>query len=182
MTPEEVEKQLTQLTSNFDTEAAEALLSIAMNGVVYVRERVQEKGLKSDNTAFKGYSTVPLPLNWFEKQATPNQMSRIRANKKYKKDGLSYLDFRRETGKQVAHKDLTFSGDMWRETGIVQQNQANGKLEIVVGGLTQDAKLKHEWMTNQQGQYLLPTDQELNLQKNDLKEEIDAIVKKYLSI
>lgn len=180
MTPEEVQNQLTNLVRNFDTEAAEVLLSVAMNSVVYVRERVQEKGLKSDRTAFKGYSVNPLPLHWFEKQATPTQMSRLKKNPKYKKDGLSYFDFRQETGKQVGYKDLTFSGEMWRETGIVQRNNISGKFEIVVGGLTEEAKQKHGWMTNQQGQYLNPTDDELNLQVTDLKEGIDDIVKKYL--
>lgn len=182
MTHEQLEKQMTSLLTNFNTEAAKALLSVAMNGVVYTRERVQEKGVKTDGSSFKGYSVNPLPLYFHEKQATPAQMTRLKQNKKYKKDGLSYLDFRRETGKQVGYKDLTFSGDMWRQTGIVQETNQSGKLEILVGGLTEEAKQKHEWMTTQQGAYLNLTDQELNLQKQDLQEEIDSIVKKYLLI
>jgi len=182
MTPEEVQQQMTSLLTNFNTEAAKALLSVAMNGVVYTKERVQEKGVKTDGTSFKGYSVNPLPLYFHEKQATSSQMTRLKQNKKYKKDGLSYLDFRRETGKQVGFKDLTFSGDMWRQTGIVQETSQSGNIQIVVGGLTEEAKQKHAWMTRQQGDYLNLTDQELNLQKQDLQEEIDSIVKKYLLI
>lgn len=180
MTPEEAEKQLLALSTNLTPELAKASLVIAADMLDRVQQRVQEEGKKSDGTLFKPYSTNPLPLYFFEKQATQAQLNRLKKNKNYKKYGLSYEGFRRETGKQTRHKDLTFTGQMWRNTGVVQQTSGEGVTVITIGGLSEESRQKHEWMTQQQGVYLQLTETELNLQTTNLNKAVNEIVLKYL--
>lgn len=180
MTPEQVIASLTNVTKSIDMELAELALSTALDMKERIQDRVQEEGKKSDGSELSPYSQNPLPLYFYEKQATPVQMERLKKNKRYKEEGLSYFGFRQETGKQTGHKDLTYTGRMWSETGVKQTTNQNGKVTVSVGGLTPQSQEKHEWMTSQQGVYLQPTEKEIAEQTTILNNGIEKIVTKYL--
>ena len=79
-----------------------------------VKKRVQNKGLKSDGTAMKPYSTKPL-----------YRPSGKRGEGQKKKYPGGYKEFRTEVGNQTNHRDLTLSGDMfdtWRPMPVDQQS------------------------------------------------------------
>jgi len=79
-----------------------------------VKKRVQNKGLKSDGTAMKPYSTKPL-----------YRPSGKRGEGEKKKYPGGYKEFRTEVGNQTNHRDLTLSGDMfdtWRPMPVDQQS------------------------------------------------------------
>lgn len=179
MTPEDAEQKMLALTQNFATESAEALLVTARDTLDIVKQRVQEEGIGSDGKSLKPYSVRPLPVYYFEGRAKKSTMDRIKKDKKYKK-GISYFDLRIEDGKQVQHKDLTFSGDMFRQTDISQVENEQGMSTIIISGLTPDAKKKLEYLTLQQGKFLDLTDSELAKQTAALTKRIETIINNYL--
>jgi len=82
---------------------AKVLREAAINSAVEVKDRVQQKGMKSDMTSLPPYSTNPF--------ARPRG---IRGTGKWKKYEGGYKEFRESHKKQTAHMDLTLSEDMFK--------------------------------------------------------------------
>jgi hypothetical protein len=83
-----------------------------------VKDRIQQKGIKSDGSQMAPYSTKPF--------ARP---SGIRGTGKVKKYPGGYAEFRTKKGRQTDHRDLTLSGDMfdtWRPFAVDQQSWGAG--------------------------------------------------------
>lgn len=179
MTPQEAEDKMANLIQNFSQEAAEALLITARDTLDIVKQRVQEEGIGSDGKPLEPYSVKPLPVYYFENRVKKSTFNRIKKDKKYKK-GISYFDLRVEDGKQVQHKDLTFTGDMFRQTDISQIENSEGVSTIIISGTTPDAKKKLEYLTLQQGKFLDLTDTELNKQTEALNKRIQTIIETHL--
>lgn len=106
-----------QQKSNFQEASipAKVLREAAIFSAGEVKDRVQQKGVKSDGTSLPPYSTKPF--------ARP---SGIRGTGKYKKYPGGYKEFRESHKRQTKHMDLTLSGDMidksWRPKPIDNQS------------------------------------------------------------
>jgi hypothetical protein len=81
---------------------AKVLREAAINSAVEVKDRVQQKGMKSDMTSLPPYSTNPF--------ARPRG---IRGKGKIKFYPGGYKEFRESNKKQTNHMDLTLSDDMF---------------------------------------------------------------------
>ena len=91
---------------------AKVLRQAAIDSAGDVKDRVEQKGLKSDGTALPPYSTNPF--------ARP---SGIRGKGKWKKYPGGYKEFRESVKRQTGHMDLSLSGDMfgsWRPKPVDQ--------------------------------------------------------------
>lgn len=91
---------------------AKVLREAAITSAGDVKDRVQQKGVKSDESSLPDYSTKPF--------ARP---SGIRGKGKWKKYPGGYKEFRESHKRQTKHMDLTLSGDMfdtWRPKPIDQ--------------------------------------------------------------
>lgn len=89
---------------------AKVLREAAIFSAGDVKDRVQQRGVKSDNTSLPPYSTNPF--------ARPRG---IRGTGKWKKYPGGYKEFREQNKRQTQHMDLTLSGDMfdtWRPKPI----------------------------------------------------------------
>jgi len=74
-----------------------------------------------------------------------------------------YEKYRKAHGRQTGHVDLTFSGDMFRNFNIYPIQNGFG-----LGFSSQDEFNKMEWLTDQKGVFILPSEQEKELAAKDI--------------
>lgn len=55
-----------------------------------------------------------------------------------------YKKFKVKSGKDVGFTNLTFSGEMWRKTGITSTGQGDKGYEVIIGGLDVETEKKIE--------------------------------------
>lgn len=131
-----------QLKSDLERVAVKAvndMLSLTIN-------RVTQTGTASDGAAFTPYSTKQVGAwRYLGKSRTDSAEGKVRAKVK-KKEPLSYAEFRRLNGLKTDKKIFEFTGEMWRQTGIVAVTSENGKVTVIVAGkndLTNDKLAGH---------------------------------------
>lgn len=119
-----------------------------------VKNRIQQRGIKSDGTAMKPYSTKPL-----------YRPSGKRGEKEKKKYPGGYKEFRESEGMQTNHRDLTLSGDMfdsWRPLPVDQQSWG---VAFVTSDMAQRANWQEQGSKGAQGPVFSQT----------VKEEADTL-------
>ena len=131
-----------------------------------VKGRIQQKGIKSDGTQMRPYSTRPF--------ARP---SGLRGTGKVKKYPGGYAEFRTSKGRQTNHRDLTLSGDMfdtWRPFPVDQQSYGIG---FASPKMAQRANLQEYGSKGAQGPIFAQT---INEQKHTMRAINDEAIR-YLS-
>lgn len=85
----------------------------------------------------------------------------------------SYANYRRKHGRQTGHVDLTFSGDMFRNFNIYPIRNGFGL------GFSSKAEFdKMEWLTDQKGEFILPSEQEQALAEKDIFKAAQDVAKR----
>lgn len=108
--------------------------SVALNAFALVNDRVINQGTDETGSSFgDGYSETPLPAFFYEGKSLNSGGEDAVAKAKKEGDGLSYKDFRSANNLQTGFVDLNFSGQMWRDIGVVRQTNENGIITTVVG-------------------------------------------------
>ena len=80
---------------------------------------------------------------------------------------------RKSKGRQTAHVDLTFSGDMFRDFNLYPINKGFGL------GFSSKAQFdKMEWLTDQKGVFILPSEQEKELAAKDIIKAAQNVAKR----
>lgn len=80
---------------------------------------------------------------------------------------------RRKHGRQVGHVDLTFSGDMFRNFNIYPIRNGFG---LGFGSKAEFDKM--EWLTDQKGVFILPSEQEKDLAAKDIIKAAQNVAKR----
>lgn len=98
--------------------------------------RIQTTGVDASGKPFKGYSTAPLPFDYFEERIL--NKSNFNKAKKDSRDGLiSYKDIRSKVeGLNVAFKDFTYSGQLFGQTGVAIILVGSNTYRAIIGGQT----------------------------------------------
>lgn len=80
---------------------------------------------------------------------------------------------RQNKGRQTAHVDLTFSGDMFRDFNLYPIRNGFGL------GFSDKAQFdKMEWLTDQKGEFILPSEAEKQLAAKDILTAANNVVKR----
>lgn len=178
------------IISSLDAELQKASEEFAMSALGLVVNRIQQEGIPG-----RKYSTNKLPAFWFEDKAL-NGGGRALVEKHMKKkerafykmvgekvrnnkaidemeNGISYDEWRQANGLQVNHVDLTFSGRMMQNLGVLGTKR-NGNIWVtVIGGTNAEVIMKLEYTTKMFGKWLKPTDQEKDLLQMQFQKRID---------
>ena len=114
------------------TREAESI-QIASELRALVRNRVQNDKTDANGTSFGGYSQKVVPQYYYYGRSLSEG-----AEDKVKEGEwlLSYEDFREDNNLQVEAKDFTFSGDMWRNTGVIDVRNTDASTAVTYGGQT----------------------------------------------
>ena len=153
-------------------------IQIADEVMKQVRNRVQEKKIDADGSAFGQYSQALVP-QWFfyGKSNTDTAEADLRAGDWF----VSYADFRELNNLDSGDINFTFSGDMWRNTGVVQVQNGNESTTVTIGG--QDARSQDilAWQEPRYGNIIEASEQEIEFATEAHRERIFGIINRFLT-
>jgi hypothetical protein len=113
-----------------------------------IKLRVTNSGKDAQGGAFTPYSTTQMPsFFYFGKSRNASAEQRVQRSSK---KTLSYKDFRTLNGLETNKKNFEFTGDMWRNFGVVDTKYSNGIVSVTIGGTSDDAANKIAWLSAQE--------------------------------
>jgi len=150
-------RELAQLID--DTREEESII-IANDLAALMRNRVQNDKVDETGASYGQYSQAVVPKYYYYGKSL-NQAGEEQVN-----NGdyfLSYETFREYNGQPTDAKNYTFSGEMWRDTGVVLVENSNTRTDVVIGGQTSRAAELLEYNSTRDNINLLaPSEQEIN--------------------
>ena len=158
-----------ELNANREDES----IIIANDVMAQVRTRVQERKVNADGTAFGQYSQALLP-QWFyyNRSKTDTAEADLKAGPWF----VSYADFRDLNNLPSDDIDFTFTGDLFRTTGIVNvQNDADATT-VTLGGQNARSAQILEWQEPRYGNIIEPSEQEQEFAFNAHRKRIENLI------
>lgn len=89
----------------------------------------------------------------------------------------SYKKIRSKRGFETAFTNLTFTGEMWRSTSIIEANQQGNKYVVSIGGNTSITKDKILWNSERYGDILRTSSVEEDKLASQVNESLNQIIK-----
>lgn len=143
-----------------------------------VRRRVQTDKEDSDGSGFGGYSqaVVPQPFYW-GKSLSQGAEDAVKAGGWF----LSYETFRELNNQPTDAKNYTFTGEMWRDTGITFVENTTTTTEVRIGGQTTRAAELLAFNSSRDGVNLLSaSDEEIEFVREAHTERIVNIINEFI--
>jgi len=176
----DVIKALRRTADEIDQRIPEILLGQEITAKSLIQDRIQETGKDSKGAQLGNYSDTKLPPFFFIGKGTKATDAKLQTLAKEGKK-ISYKEFRKLDGKQGDYVDLTFSGKMWRETGVVKQGKQGQSAVIVIGQKTERSQKIAGYNEERYGNYLSLSDEELEILAEDVAAEVEDIINKNLN-
>ena len=107
--------------------------SVALNAYAIVKDRVINEGQNGSGKSLGNYSTNELPLFFYSGRSLNQGGEKAIAKAKKEKKGLSYKDWRNANNLETDHVSLSFTGQMWKDIGVVKQIVEGNKIITTVG-------------------------------------------------
>jgi hypothetical protein len=152
-------------------------IQIADEVIKQVRNRVQEKKVDADGSAFGQYSQAKLP-QWFFYGKSNNDSAE--ADLKAGDWFISYSEFRELNNLDSGDINFTFSGDMWGNTGVIQVQNGAESTTVTIGG--QDARSQDilAWQEPRYGNIIEANEQEIEFATEAHRERIFGTINRFL--
>ena len=157
------------------TREQESIL-IGKETIALVRLRVQNSKKNEFGQPFGQYSIIQMP-SWmfFGKSLKPSAESEVNDL-----DELSYAEFRDINGLDSEDIDFTFSGDMWRNTGVKMVQSSGAQTVVIVGGQTTRAQDIIDWQEERYGNIIAINEEEERFVIEAHEERVFGIIEKFL--
>ena len=189
MKPEEFKNNLEQFHQRLLVELPRINEAIAHNAYALVRDRIINDGKKGDGSSLGGYSKNELPLFFYKGKSLNAGGEKAIEKAKKENKGLSYHDFREANNRPTDHKTFSFSGQTWRDVGVIKQVVENGTITTTVGAKntvsrtsgnkTIDTDTILEGLKEQSGDFLTVTKQEEDLLARTYDAELQKLIDKF---
>lgn len=119
---------------------------IAANDLASViAARVVQRGENANGQLFSPYSSTPYYASSFKGKARRNITPLARGTK------ITYGKFRELQGLNATPKNFEFTGDMWRNFGVIEVSESNGVIKANIGGKTESSAKKIAILSKQEG-------------------------------
>lgn len=150
---------------------------MAMNTMALVVNRIQQEGVEG-----KTYSKNKLPVFFFvgrelnaggkalverhkkkkDRDSAKKKGEKVRKNQGLDdlEPGISYEEWREANGLQTAHVDLTFSGRMFQNLGIIGTVKTGDSYVTIIGGIDKEVKDKLQWNAKRFGDFMATNNEE----------------------
>lgn len=150
--------------------------SRAITGTALIVKRLRERGIDANGTAYPKYSKNKLPTFFFLEKGTKKAQS-ILSDEQYD-EGVSYEEWRELNGRQIDHRDFTFTGRMLNNLQIVGTGRdAEGYFVEVFAKATDEVK-KLQYTEELSGDILKVSKKEEDLLAQDFDDDIQDIIDK----
>ena len=165
--------RLKVLVDEMNASREDESILIANDVMAQVRNRVQERKVDADGTAFGQYSQALVPQWFFYDKAIS-----LGADKKLKTGPyfVSYADFREYNNLPSDDINFTFTGDLFRTTGIVKVENENDITTVVLGGQNARSEQILEWQEPRYGNIIEPSEQEQEFAFNAHRKRIENLI------
>lgn len=169
---------------------------LALNAYALIKDRIQNEGLTGES-----YSTNEIPLffrkggktiapfsNAKNKAGENFFLKKVKTNAKLPKneqEGISYKEWREANNLQSNHVDLKFTGETWKDIGVVKTIVSHDKITTTVGakntkvrkyGTTTSEVL--EGLGDRYGNFLQPTKEQEEMLTKALEQKITNLINK----
>lgn len=154
---------------------------VALNALALITNRIQQEGLPNKPR----YSSNKVPaflylLDGGRKLDTEQTRAFVRRKVK-QKDMTNWAEIRNAHGNQSAFVDLTFTGRMWQNTGIVDTVRVGNNFITIIGGLDREVKDKLQWNAKRYGTFFIANEEEQKLLAEILENRLTTLIQKAFS-
>ena len=176
MTIDEAIQEVDNLINDFDVKMSKVSEMAALDAKAIIILRIQNEGIG------KTYSTKKIPAylllldeNKLDTQKTIDFV-KSKANAEEKEDRYTnWAEVREAHGNQSAFVDLTFTGRMLNNIGIIRTEVKDRVYHTYVGGFTEEVRQKIAWNVDRYGDFFQPTAEEEEILKLSTQENIDKL-------
>lgn len=172
---EDVIRTLEETADQLEQEIPVLLLEQQVTAKSLVQDRVQETGKDAKGKQLGEYSDTKVPAFFFfgvGKKSTDAKLKKLQMEGK----GISYSDFRRLDGKQNKHVDLTFTGRLWRETGLKAQTSDKKRSTIIIGQTSERSEKIAGYLEKRYGNFLALNSEEIAEISENLTLDVEEII------
>lgn len=165
------------LVDEIEGNREEESVVIAGDVMAQIRNRVQERKVDADGSPFGQYSQALVP-QWFFYGKSNNQTAEadLRAGDWF----VSYAEFRDLNGLSSDDIDFTFSGDLFKTTGVVTVENENDSTTVVLGGQNARSEQILEWQEPRYGNIIEPSEQEIEFAFDAHRERVFNTINRIL--
>ena len=148
----------------------------AITGTALIVKRLRERGIDANGTAYPKYSKNKLPTFFFLEKGTKRAQSKLSGDEF--DEGVSYEEWRELNGRQIDHRDFSFTGRTLNSLGIVKTGRDSSGYVVEVFAKGTDEVKKLGYLEEQSGDILTPSKQEEKLLTQDFDDDIQDIIDK----
>ena len=142
-----------------------------------VRLRVQNDKEDSQGNSFGAYSTTLVPKFFFyNKSMSGAAEKKVRSRPSL----MSYEDLRADNNLETDSKDFTFSGEMWRNTGVTEVKNTTQSTSVSIGGTSSRSERLIGLNSERDGNIIEPNEQEIQNAVEAHTERVLKVINKYL--
>lgn len=169
--------RLKLLIEDLNASREEDSIKVAVDLSAGIRKRVSNDKVNADGTPFGQYSNALLP-RWFfyGKSRTNGADQKVRSGNYF----LSYAEFREINGLQSGDIDFLFTGEMWKNTGVVLVENNTDTCLVQIGGQTQRSQDILKWQEPKHGNIIEPSEKEINDVRSAHLERVNNKINLYL--
>ncbi len=162
-----------ELQANREAESVQ----IGREAMALVRLRVQNEKEDAQGNSFGGYSQAVVPKQYFYgKSLSAAGDNKVRS----RKGRMSYEDFRADNNLETDAKDFTFSGEMWRNTGVNDVQNGQDTTTVLLGGTTERSKTLIAYNSERDGNILELSEEEITFVVDAHRERVLKVINKNL--
>ena len=169
--------KLTLIVEELNAQREDNTILIADEVMKQVRTRVLDKKVDADGSAFGQYSQALLP-QWFfyGKSIVDGAEDELRAGPWF----VSYAKFRELNNRDSGDINFYFTGDLWRNTGVVQVQNDADVTTVTIGG--QDARSQDilAWQEPRYGNIIEASEEEREFAQEAHRERIFGTINRFL--
>jgi hypothetical protein len=177
MTISEFSQRIDRIVGQLDSEIERQASIAGADLVALIAQRVVQSGKDADGALFSPYSEAQVPAFFYlNRSRSGSADQKVRAKAK-KKEPISYREFRQINNLNAAPKNFEFTGDMWRNFGVLKVQRTASGATVTIGGRKADAEDKITWNSEREGRSIIkPSPQELAIVTANLKRWAQNIV------
>lgn len=177
---DEILGKLDVAISTLENEFAPVVLVTANDLAQQIKNRVIQKGETANGGLFSPYSNNGMrPFRLFDKSRSASAESKVR---QIAAQGgrISYKQFREINNLETSKKNFEFTGEMWKNYGIVRSSIGGGIANISLGGLTSAAENKLIANSTREGLDITdPNQHEIDFLKESINDWIYDTLEKF---
>lgn len=177
MTLQDFSNAIKGIISDLEATRTTESVQIANEGIALVRRRVQNDKENADGSYFGSYSETKVPKWFFKGKSLSGGAETKVQNGAY---FISYAEFRDANNLESQEIDFTFSGDMWRNTGVTEVVENESETEVMLGGQTSRAKELHGYHAEKFGSLIVMNEDEIKMIVDSHNERIFNVIRKNL--